>query len=84
MPMEHHTNRACDMEQQMGKDRGPTLALLFAVALVMFGPLPAVARNYLFWALVCVPVAVLADMLIRTLLSYRIVRLTVARVRRRD
>ena len=40
-------------------------------------------RTYIFWALVCAPVAYLADVVARTIINYRIVRLTVARVRSR-
>jgi len=40
-------------------------------------------RTYVFWALVCAPVAYLADILVRTVLEYRIVRVMVARVRSR-
>ena len=40
-------------------------------------------RTYVFWALVCAPVAYLADVLGRTIMEYRIVRLAVARVRSR-
>lgn len=37
-------------------------------------------RTYVFWALVCVPVAYLADLVLRTAMDYRVVRLAVARV----
>ncbi len=40
-------------------------------------------RTYLFWALVCAPVAYLADILGRTALQYRLVRVAVARVKSR-
>lgn len=38
-------------------------------------------RTYVFWGLVCAPVAYLADLLVRTVLEYRVVRVVVARVR---
>jgi len=37
-------------------------------------------RTYAFWAVVTAPTAYVADVLIRTILNYRIVRLTLARV----
>lgn len=40
-------------------------------------------RTYLFWALVCMPVAYVADVLVRTIMEYRIVRLALARVKSR-
>ena len=43
----------------------------------------AVLRTYIFWAAVCMPVAHLGDIVLRTVLEYRVVRLAVARVRTR-
>lgn len=43
----------------------------------------AVLRTYAFWAAVCIPVAYLGDIVVRTVLEYRIVRMAVARVRSR-
>jgi hypothetical protein len=40
-------------------------------------------RTYVFWALVCAPVAYLADVVVRTVVEYRVVRVVVARVRSR-
>lgn len=40
-------------------------------------------RTYIFWALVCAPVAYLADVVVRTVLEYRVVRVAVARMRSR-
>lgn len=43
----------------------------------------AVVMNFSFWALVCIPVALLADQLLRTIADYRLVRMARAKVRRR-
>ena len=43
----------------------------------------AAIRTYTFWALVIMPVAYVADVVIRTVLSYRVVQLAVARVQNR-
>ena len=48
------------------------------------GVSPAVAlRTYAFWALVVTPTAYLGDVLLRTILNYRVVQLTLARVQSR-
>lgn len=67
--------------------------LLMAVALVLAVRITAavnadvagdvVLRTYVFWAAVCIPVAYLGDMVVRSVREYRIVRLAVARVRSR-
>ncbi len=38
-------------------------------------------RTYVFWALVCAPVAYLADMVLQSVMRYRIVQTAVARVK---
>jgi len=62
-----------------------TPLLAFRISASVDAGLPgAVAlRTYLFWAMVCAPIAYLADLLGRTVLEYRVVRLVVARVRSR-
>ncbi len=42
-----------------------------------------VLRTYVFWAAVCASVAYLADMVVRSVLDYRLVRVVVNRVRSR-
>lgn len=59
------------------------LLLAFRITTTINAGLPGsvALRTYLFWAMVCAPVAYLGDMLARTALEYRVVRLVVARVR---
>jgi hypothetical protein len=61
------------------------LTLLLAVRLTMAVNadvgIGVALRTYVFWALVCAPVAYLTDVLVRTVLEYRVVRVVVARVR---
>ena len=61
-----------------------TILIVRYVAALQSGVGHTVAiRTYLFWALVCAPVAHLTDIVIRSASQYRVVRLTVARVKNR-
>lgn len=59
------------------------LALIARITIVMRSgavePLLAM-RTYVFWAAVCVPVALLGDLLLRTIWSYRVSQLVRQRV----
>lgn len=62
------------------------LALIVRIVSVMQSgavePLVAM-RTYLFWAIVCVPVALLGDLLLRTIWNYEVSQLTRSRIRAR-
>lgn len=65
-----------------------TLAIALSVRIITVMQSGAVEpliamRTYLFWALVCVPVALLADLLIRTIWNYQISQLARERIQAR-
>ncbi len=56
------------------------ISLRYLAALQAGADQTTAIRTYLFWALVCMPVAYLADLVVRAASEYRLVRLAVARV----